>query len=95
MTAVALCQIDTYLNRLDVQEAIHANTKLPYKWSECSSVLNYSRTDLLTSVLPVYEFLIQVRIVCCFVQVRHIVGYPHGKAKRGCRTTSWTRWSKL
>ena len=50
----------TYLNRADVQKAIHANMNLPYKWSECSSVLNYSRFDLLTSVLPVYDFLIEV-----------------------------------
>jgi len=51
-----------YLNRLDVQQAIHANTTLPWKWSECSSVVNYSRADLLSSMFPVYEFLLQSNI---------------------------------
>jgi hypothetical protein len=50
----------TYLNRADVQMAIHANMSLPYKWSECSNVLNYSRESLLTSMLPVYNFLFEV-----------------------------------
>lgn len=47
--------VSKYLNRPDVQHAIHARTDLPYQWSMCSSVLNYSRSDLLTSMLPVYR----------------------------------------
>ncbi len=39
-----------------VQAAIHANTThLPYPWSQCSNIVDYSRFDLLTSMLPVYR----------------------------------------
>jgi hypothetical protein len=46
-----------YLNNAAVKAAIHANASIT--WSGCSSVVNYSRFDLLTSMLPTYEFLIQ------------------------------------
>lgn len=47
--------VNTYLNRPDVQAAIHAK---PTKWTDCSNIINYDRTSLLTSMLPVYEDLL-------------------------------------
>jgi len=44
-----------YLNNPSVKAAIHANASI--QWSGCSSIVNYSRFDLLSSMLPVYEFL--------------------------------------
>ncbi|CAE7921766.1 SCPL34 [Symbiodinium sp. KB8] len=46
--------VNTYLNRADVQAAIHAR---PTQWTDCSNIINYDRTSLLTSMLPVYEYL--------------------------------------
>lgn len=40
-----------------MQEAIHADTHLGYSWSTCSPRVNYSRADLLSSMIPVYENL--------------------------------------
>ncbi|XP_035687682.1 putative serine carboxypeptidase-like 23 [Branchiostoma floridae] len=48
--------MEKYLNRPDVIATIHAAT-LPYKWTPCSTIVDYSRKDLLTSMLPVYEKL--------------------------------------
>jgi serine carboxypeptidase-like clade 2 len=45
----------TYLNNPAVKAAIHANQSIT--WTGCSSVVDYSRFDLLTSMLPTYEFL--------------------------------------
>lgn len=52
--------VRSYLNREDVQIAIHAvpNSLHNRKWQQCSSTLNYSRSDLLTPMLPVYEELL-------------------------------------
>jgi hypothetical protein len=44
-----------YLNNAAVKAAIHANASIT--WAGCSSIINYSRFDLLSSMLPVYEFL--------------------------------------
>ena len=49
-----------YLNTASVKAAIHANASIT--WAGCSSVINYSRFDLLTSMLPVYEFLFDAGI---------------------------------
>ena len=46
-----------YLNNPTVKAAIHANASIA--WTGCSSIINYSRFDLLTSMLPVYEFLFE------------------------------------
>lgn len=49
-----------YFNLPEVQEALHANrTKLPYSWSMCSGVLNYSDTDGNLNMLPVLKRIIQ------------------------------------
>jgi serine carboxypeptidase-like clade II len=55
-------QVQDYLQRHDVQVAIHANLTLPWNYSECSSVVQYSRQSLLSSMLPVYDFLVQSKI---------------------------------
>ena len=44
-----------YLNNPTVKAAIHANASIT--WAGCSSVVDYSRFDLLSSMLPTYEFL--------------------------------------
>jgi serine carboxypeptidase-like clade 2 len=49
-----------YLNLPEVQNALHANTtKLPYSWSMCSNVLNYSSQDASTNILPVLKRIIE------------------------------------
>eukprot|EP01116_Phalansterium_solitarium_P022795 TRINITY_DN7660_c0_g1_i1.p1 TRINITY_DN7660_c0_g1~~TRINITY_DN7660_c0_g1_i1.p1 ORF type:complete len:498 (+),score=133.74 TRINITY_DN7660_c0_g1_i1:88-1494(+) len=45
--------VTAYLNRKDVQTAIHAN--IPYKWSGCSNLVQYNYSDVMTSVIPLYE----------------------------------------
>jgi len=52
--------LTNYLNRFDVQVAIHANlsASTPVTWNMCSRALNYSYTDLLRSMLPVYQRLL-------------------------------------
>jgi len=44
-----------YLNIPSVQQAIHAQ---PTAWVDCSSIVNYSRSDLLSSMIPVYQWLL-------------------------------------
>jgi len=46
----------TYLNDPLVKSLIHANPNIT--WMGCSDIVNYSRYDLLSSMLPIYEFLI-------------------------------------
>lgn len=47
----------TYLNRADVQAAIHvkANTA----WEECSHSVRYAQTDAWHSMVPIYQYLIE------------------------------------
>ncbi|KAL9424537.1 hypothetical protein AB3S75_031623 [Citrus x aurantiifolia] len=50
---------EIYYNRPDVQKALHANkTKIPYKWTACSEVLNRNWNDTDVSVLPIYRKMI-------------------------------------
>ena len=44
-----------YLNTPSVKAAIHANASIT--WAGCSSIVDYSRFDLLSSMLPTYKFL--------------------------------------
>ncbi|KAG7986503.1 hypothetical protein I3843_03G084600 [Carya illinoinensis] len=50
---------EIYYNRPDVQKALHANTtKIPYKWTACSEVLNRNWNDTDASILPIYREMI-------------------------------------
>jgi len=49
--------LTNYLNIPAVKSAIHAEPSI--NWVGCSSVVNYSYTDLLASMLPVYQKLLQ------------------------------------
>ncbi|WVZ21500.1 hypothetical protein V8G54_008822 [Vigna mungo] len=52
-----------YFNLPEVQKALHANrTNLPYHWSMCSGVLNYSETDPNIDILPVLKRIVQNHI---------------------------------
>ncbi|KAL4448224.1 hypothetical protein ABPG75_005443 [Micractinium tetrahymenae] len=53
-------ETEAYLNRPDVQQALHANVsgELPGPWQDCTSKISYSRRDLLSSMLPVYRDLL-------------------------------------
>jgi len=46
-----------YLNRKDVQLAIHAATDLPWQWSVCTDNINYDYS--WNSVVPIYPLLTQ------------------------------------
>ena len=54
-------EVSAYLNRPEVQRAIHANVSgtQPGPWQACSTELEYSKEDLLSSVLPLYTKLLQ------------------------------------
>jgi len=47
--------LQSYLNLADVQTAIHAES---LHWVDCSSIVNYSYSDLLSSEIPVYQDLL-------------------------------------
>ncbi|GFQ02383.1 serine carboxypeptidase-like 42 [Phtheirospermum japonicum] len=52
-----------YFNLPEVQKALHANrTNLPYSWSMCSGVLNYTETDGNINILPLLKRIINNRI---------------------------------
>ncbi|GAB2213210.1 hypothetical protein Droror1_Dr00021232 [Drosera rotundifolia] len=52
-----------YFNLPEVQQALHANrTNLPYPWSMCSDVLNYSETDPDIDILPALKEIIQAGV---------------------------------
>lgn len=52
-----------YLNLPEVQKALHANrTNLPYPWSMCSGVVNYSDTDGNIDMLPLLKRIVQNHI---------------------------------
>jgi len=54
----------SYLNRKDVQDAIHVKSKSgsPVRWTQCSSIVNYSRKDLMTPMQSVYQQLLQTNL---------------------------------
>ncbi|WOK93994.1 serine carboxypeptidase-like 35 [Canna indica] len=57
----AISMPDVYLNRLDVQKALHANvSNLPYSYSACRSVAMYCFIFIITSVLPILRNLLDV-----------------------------------
>ncbi|RID74280.1 hypothetical protein BRARA_B01387 [Brassica rapa] len=49
-----------YFNLPEVQRALHANrTHLPYQWSMCSTLVNYSGIDGNINMLPILKRIIQ------------------------------------
>lgn len=52
-----------YFNLPEVQKALHANrTNLPYRWSMCSSFLQYNETDGNIDILPLLKRIIKNHI---------------------------------
>nr|GEZ37980.1 serine carboxypeptidase-like 27 [Tanacetum cinerariifolium] len=52
-----------YMNRPDVQKALHANvTRLPYSWITCSDIVRGSWTDSPQTMLPIFKELIKAGI---------------------------------
>ncbi|GAX79633.1 hypothetical protein CEUSTIGMA_g7074.t1 [Chlamydomonas eustigma] len=53
-------EVETYMNLPEVQKALHANQTviLPWRWTDCTEKVQYSRSDVLASMLPVYEELL-------------------------------------
>ncbi|KAF5180500.1 Serine carboxypeptidase-like [Thalictrum thalictroides] len=53
-------RIFTYLNRPDVQKALHANiTNLPYSWDFCRGPLQYQQDNLDMNIIPLVSNLIR------------------------------------
>ncbi|XP_038989930.1 serine carboxypeptidase-like 42 [Phoenix dactylifera] len=53
-------EITRYLNKPDVQKALHANlTSLPYPWEACSRIVNYNATNQLTDMIPTLARLVK------------------------------------
>lgn len=66
-----------YLRRDDVIEAIHA-TPSPNIWSECSGKVDYSRSDLLASVIPLYQQFFKENMIHILVYSGDVDGVvPH------------------
>ncbi|GAU51234.1 hypothetical protein TSUD_412360 [Trifolium subterraneum] len=56
------CDFDDYTDP-EVQKALHANrTNLPYRWTMCSRILNYSESDPNINILPILKRIIQNHI---------------------------------
>jgi serine carboxypeptidase-like clade II len=51
-------QLTAYLNRADVQQAIHIRNP-PVAWAECSSTVSYNTNDTQSSVLYAYKYFIE------------------------------------
>ncbi|CAH8294303.1 unnamed protein product [Eruca vesicaria subsp. sativa] len=52
-----------YLTLPEVQQALHANrTNLPYSWSMCSGLLNYTDTDGNMNILPILKRIVKREI---------------------------------
>ena len=54
-------EVEIYMNRPDVQAAFNANSsghQQPGPWVTCTPKIAYSRDDVLTSMLPVYDELL-------------------------------------
>jgi carboxypeptidase C (cathepsin A) len=53
-----------YLNRLDVQQALHVNgadtldNASVVEWAECSRAIRYNMTDGQTPMQPIYSYLL-------------------------------------
>nr|QKY15203.1 serine carboxypeptidase 24 isoform a (SCPL24) [Polytomella parva] len=54
-------QVESYLNRRDVQLALHANVSglLPWRWTDCSDAVQYNWSDVMSSMLPTYHRILK------------------------------------
>lgn len=54
-------KVDVYLNKPEVQAALHANQSgvLPGPWQDCTRDITYSRADLLSGMIPVYQEIME------------------------------------
>jgi carboxypeptidase C (cathepsin A) len=52
----------TWLNRADVQKALHVRDKSP-PWAACNNFINaaYNRSDVMASMVPYYQYLSQIK----------------------------------
>lgn len=46
----------TYMNLPEVKKAIHVNEDI--EWGECSRAIRYKQSDGRTSMVPIYQYLI-------------------------------------
>ena len=53
-------KVEEYLNRPEVQQAMHANTSgiLPGPWTDCTDTVKYYSEDIVSSMIPVYMDLL-------------------------------------
>jgi len=49
--------LTAYLNQASVKAAIHANPSVT--WVGCSDIIDYNNSDVLASMIPVYQWLLQ------------------------------------
>lgn len=54
-------EVQAYLNRDDVQAALHVHNR-PLPWSDCTDAVEYSEKDLLSSMIPVYRALLATKL---------------------------------
>jgi serine carboxypeptidase-like clade 2 len=85
-----------YLNRKDVQQAIHAN--ISYPWIDCSVIVQYNYTDVLSSVIPLYQYFQQntnLKILVYSGDVDAIV--PYTGTRQWIADLNWpikTKWTE-
>ena len=95
----------TYLNRADVQAAIHANVSAGYKWSQCSNAVGskFNATDVVQPMMPVWKEVIakapalKIMIysgdddsVCATLGTQQFIWDMDWTLKRN--TASWKAW---
>jgi serine carboxypeptidase-like clade 2 len=89
--------LQTYMNLPSVQKAM--NVRPGTEWTQCSSVVDYSYDDLLSSMLPTYEALVEagLEMVVFSGDVDAIVpvtGTKNWLAKLGLDVvTPWAPWT--
>jgi len=58
--------LDVYLNRLDVQQALHVIHTVPKdvnkKWRDCSDQIHYSGADFADSIIDIYKDVLKLAI---------------------------------
>lgn len=99
MDVCILNEVTTYLNRQDVQDALHA-FPLPYNWTICSSVIKYGQAsstmipilkDLLNNGLPIFTYSGDEDFVVPFIGTEKVT-YQLAKIMGLNVTTPYTAW---